>query len=890
MLIMPSNHYFHGNLPEGFQQTLTESLRDAFSDRVSRLDISKAVSLESMLDLSQSEETLQRQRNQLLIPDQQASLINNWSSNVKRNFPKLDSKLNFFQGTDKLLRNKWRSIQATGTADENEPGLNTDIPLREQHLLICGCSGCQFTKQIEPADVPDEPVVASSQTSGGAIPALSSNPNATAKIYLDFNGHVTSETWWNSNYTDGKNIVTPAYSLDGTNSFSGSETAAIEKIWQRVAEDYAPFNVDITTINPGNFSGKKGLRVVVGGSSKWLGSGAGGVALINSWRWNGDTPVFVFEEQLANGNAKYVAEAISHEVGHALGLLHHSRYDNTGNQTEAYHSGGGKGDTGWAPIMGSAYNKNLTTWRKGSNSNGSSQDDLAIIASSNNGFGYRADDHGNTHDLATVLSGNTTLNAQGIISQISDVDVFSFTTGAGEVSFDVDVAPVGANLDVIAELWDGDSLLVKSNPSEKLDAKLEQFLEAGTYHLHVKSNGQYGRLGQYTLSGTIAAPNNKPANNSQDTGSGSNNKGDRSIVEIGEVGQINNLNHNRQTILLEKDYINPVVFAQPLSRKGKDPSIVRIDNIQSDHFTVQVQEANYKDGYHTTESFSYLVVEAGTWQLADNTFLEVGTFNTNATTTSNWASVNLETDFNNAPVVLSQVQTSNDSDFVRLRQKNVGANGFQVALEQEDALKWAAHGTESVGWMALSAGKGDWNGLAYQAGYTGDRMTDRWSSLSFDTSFSKAPQLLASIASFDGSDPVGLRYQSLSKAGVQMMLEEDASRDKETRHTTEDVGFLALEGSGVLTAQAYDPLNAQKSESWEGRAEAVPQLVRGNGSDSEANYVPSVDLQQDIQLYGSAADYRLETASEGTAFRQGGEDIAGIVANAFNLDSGFGFV
>jgi serralysin len=86
---------------------------------------------------------------------------------------------------------------------------------------------------------------------------------------------------------------------------------------------------------------------------------------------------------------------------------------------------------------------------------------------------------------------------------MSDNDVFAFTTGAGNVSFNISVAQFGPNLDVVGELWNGNSLILASNPTDKITASLSTFLEAGTYYLHVKSNGEYGRLGQYNLTGTV---------------------------------------------------------------------------------------------------------------------------------------------------------------------------------------------------------------------------------------------------------------------------------------------------------------------------------------------------------------------------------------------------
>ncbi|MGF1479153.1 MAG: Calx-beta domain-containing protein [Cyanophyceae cyanobacterium] len=873
-----------------------------------------------------------------------------------------------------------------------------------EHLLICSCAYCHNpvfeTPEVERSPQPSGSAVEVSQALA-ALPLLSSNPNADAKIYLDFNGHVTSNTYWNSKYKDGQDFTTPAYDTDSdTSTFSSSELGRIEKIWQRVAEDYAPFNVDITTIDPGDFSAKSGLRVVIGGSSKsWFGKSAGGVAFINSWRWSSDTPVYVFENQLGNGNIKYTAEAISHEVGHALGLYHQSSYSASGEKTSEYYSGSGKGETGWAPIMGNSYSKNLTTWHNGTNSKGSEsyQDELAIIASDTNGFGYRADDHGNTNASATQLIGSETVSGAGIISTKNDVDVFSFQTGAGDVSFDIDVATEGANLDIVAELYQGNKRLLRNNPTDKLDASLSTFLEAGTYSLHIKSNGDYGRLGQYTLQGNINPlsqpdpilsvsdvtisegnsdeaqalvtvelnqPSSKPVAVKYTTVDGSaiaaedyvaqngtltfnpgqtrqtiavdilgdlqaedtetfslqfsqatngqlsdpvatvaildDDVADSVTATIAEIGRVEAINHQQQTIVLDQRYTNPVVFAQPLSRNGGQTATVRIDNIQSDRFTASIQEPGNLDNWHTSESFSYLVVEAGTWQLADGTFLEAGTLNTNATTTDAWATVNWETDFDGTPVVLSNLQTDNDADFMNLRQKNIGADGFQVALEKEEALKGSSSATETVGWLAISSGQGQFNDLTYEAGYTGDTLTHRWHTLNFEQSFAEEPKLLASISSFDGGDPVGLRYEKLTTTGVKLMLDEDTSRDTETDHTSENVGYLAIEGSGLLTGQAIEPLTGKAStaEALVGEADILMGSANSDRftlrpkeqSDDRPYLIVDFDPSQDmIQLYGSADAYTLRAASgmSGTAIYHTQQDeLVGVVAGeTLGLDS-----
>jgi hypothetical protein len=81
-------------------------------------------------------------------------------------------------------------------------------------------------------------------------PLPCSRPTSTKKVYLDFDGCITTDTAWNEDYD--LTITTPPYDIDSnTASFTTTEKANIIAIWRAVAEDYAPFDVDITTEQPG---------------------------------------------------------------------------------------------------------------------------------------------------------------------------------------------------------------------------------------------------------------------------------------------------------------------------------------------------------------------------------------------------------------------------------------------------------------------------------------------------------------------------------------------------------------------------------------------------------------------------------------------------------------
>lgn len=338
------------------------------------------------------------------------------------------------------------------------------------------------------------PIIAGAKVPLTALPLLSSNPNATAKLVLDFDGTFVA-SW------GGKtNINNPVYDTDGdATTFSDQEIQNIRDIWARVAEDYAPFNIDVTTLDTGNLTDKVTAKVAIGGSySTWYGQSAGGVAYIGGF-YNGAPNVgFAFEDSLGNGNVKYTAEAISHEAGHLFGLNHQAQWNGT-----TFVTGYNPGANGWAPIMGVGYNQTLTTWFNGptSLSSTSFQDDMSIISGMQNAFGYRVNPNGTMGTAKDLTSGSA---VSGIIAQNTDKQFWKFTTSGGTVNLTVIGAGAAANFDSILDIYDSSgNVLFTANSTSTLNSSLNVNLSAGTYYAVVRSTGVYGRVGQYTLSGTF---------------------------------------------------------------------------------------------------------------------------------------------------------------------------------------------------------------------------------------------------------------------------------------------------------------------------------------------------------------------------------------------------
>ncbi|MHC4742172.1 MAG: family 16 glycoside hydrolase [Planctomycetota bacterium] len=344
---------------------------------------------------------------------------------------------------------------------------------------------------------------------------LHSVPGSLRVIYLDFDGHVTKGTIWNSSFNSGQDIVSDPFNFEGSSSsFTDAELDRIQYIWARVAEDFAAYNVDVTTEDPGvaalrndGTSGDKyGIRMVISASSSWYPYSAGGVCYVGAFKWSSDTPGFVFPNRLGNGNEKYTAECISHETGHGLGLNHDGKTDGT-----EYYRGHGV----WAPIMGNSYGKTITQWSKGEYAGANNkEDDLAIFV--NTGADYMPDDHGGTNNTATPITlGSGGIDAVGVIEKRTDVDVFSFSAAAGSITINVDLAEPAANLDACAHLENSSGMVIASSDPTGLPAILDATLEDGKHYLHVWGTGtgdpttgysDYASIGQYFISGNVTTP------------------------------------------------------------------------------------------------------------------------------------------------------------------------------------------------------------------------------------------------------------------------------------------------------------------------------------------------------------------------------------------------
>lgn len=379
--------------------------------------------------------------------------------------------------------------------------------------------------------------------------SLNSRPGSDRTIFLDLNGHDVSGSQWDDNLIFGSSSASrniPGYNIQGeSNNYSTVERQRIIDMWSSVAEDFAMFDVNVTTQTPsdsaldrtGAGDAQFGVRVVVSNNSnkvaQWC--GCGGVAFVGvfnhyagkdgDWISHSDySPAFAFSQSSMSG--KTLSDIVSHEAGHTLGLSHDGGENEPGGGVEGYFLG----QTGWAPIMGAGYSQPLVQWSDGTYTTANNQeDDLAVMETF--GVDLLADDHGDASIAATPLALNVA--ETGVITTPTDVDSFSFVPLTNTVTVSVALPSRSPNVDVSLVVKDslGNTIATVNPDFSPLSAVEASGLSASsvvtvvsgqTYYATIDGAGfglgtttgysDYGSIGDYriTILGEAISPTATP--------------------------------------------------------------------------------------------------------------------------------------------------------------------------------------------------------------------------------------------------------------------------------------------------------------------------------------------------------------------------------------------
>ena len=169
---------------------------------------------------------------------------------------------------------------------------------------------------------------------------------------------------------------------------------------------------------------------------------------------------------------------------------------------------------------------------------------------------------------------------------------------------------------------------------------------------------------------------------------------------IGEVGSISqdqanpSLWHTMDDLQLS--YTNPVVRMTMNTYAGTDASHMRVHNVHANGFDYQIEEWSYQDGVHTTERIAFIVIEAGTHQLATGETLQAQLVSAD----HHFTRVQFPQSYSAPPVVLSQSQTAYGPDDIVTRQHLLDASGVSVRVQEMESFD-DVHIAETVGVISI---------------------------------------------------------------------------------------------------------------------------------------------------------------------------------------------
>ncbi|RYH08650.1 right-handed parallel beta-helix repeat-containing protein [Tropicimonas sp. IMCC6043] len=268
----------------------------------------------------------------------------------------------------------------------------------------------------------------------------------------------------------------------------------------------------------------------------------------------------------------------------------------------------------------------------------------------------------------------------------------------------------------------------------------------------------------------------------------------RGIMEFGSA----QVDHNAVTIELNGEYDNPVVIASLRTDFGSQPAVVRIEDISNGQLTFRLDEPENLDGWHMVETVDYMVVEAGSWQLADGTLISAGLMTVSGVERS--GSVGFDTGLEHADAVFAQHQES-DATFwatARLASSDAGWSSFlQVGEGLRDELA-DAEISEEIGWVAFQNADSD-SSAEFQFSFeTVNGINHKVHSVGNDGFLDPIDDLagvIHGLASFRGGDTAFSRGGDFSDNGFDVYVQEETTGDKETAHMNEDIALLSYSTS-----------------------------------------------------------------------------------------------
>ena len=286
----------------------------------------------------------------------------------------------------------------------------------------------------------------------------------------------------------------------------------------------------------------------------------------------------------------------------------------------------------------------------------------------------------------------------------------------------------------------------------------------------------------------------------------------------------------------------PLVFILP-SNDNPDPATIRVLSVTTTGFRVGTAESEAEDGIATAQTFNYLAIVPGSYNLGGGSRIQAATINTTQRQsgvgdTTGYATVNFSPSFGGtAPMVLHEIQSfANDPGYnfssttltqpwletISLQASATGSS-VPVALERAETSAGTVSTNETIAYFAMTPGTGSFtdssaNTINYNVFATPSNITDTCVNNAHGLG-STNPIAIANQATRNGNNGGWLRLCSADTTNLSMKIQEDRANDSETGHAAESAAVTVF-------SQAFDAVAAGSRPSWEAASATVnPQNI-----------------------------------------------------------------
>ena len=164
------------------------------------------------------------------------------------------------------------------------------------------------------------------------------------------------------------------------------------------------------------------------------------------------------------------------------------------------------------------------------------------------------------------------------------------------------------------------------------------------------------------------------------------------IKHVGEYGKLNAISTSLNvTFPYAFDEI-PVVYAAIEADVSVQNKRIMISSITNSGFSI-----NYLNGFDDSDVINWIAVKPGEWVVNDSLMIQAG--RTDLLAESGSLKLNFETPFQSKPVLFSNINSNNNSDYFTTKQLNINNHGFEIksiSASGNDLIQ-----NEIVGWIAL---------------------------------------------------------------------------------------------------------------------------------------------------------------------------------------------